>query len=140
MGYYNKERVGMTTSKRYKEWYEADFAAVAALPPKEVAPSEPRSQFILWVMGGRSLFDTDMLGEANLNFCWDEEWNGNWAIRVSGAREALLLANRITGCIMLGLCELEDGTYYEWEDYSGKNIDHEDVDVTRPYVDLPPRP
>ena len=82
--------------------------------------AQPRPQYILWISGGRTLLDGEMIGLADLDFV---QGPNSWNIAVDSIEEALELAPRITGCAALGLEELtEDGEYYEWYDDDGNSI------------------
>jgi len=108
------------TSKRWKAWMEPRYEEMAtqirAMP--EPTPT-PRPQYVLWITGGRTLFDGEMIGLADLDFV---EGPNSWNIAVESIDEALELAPRITGCYDFGLAELANGEYREWWDKDGYQL------------------
>lgn len=110
------------TSKRWKTWMEPRYqerANVLATLPEPM--QEARPKYILWVWGGKTLLDGEMIGLADLKFV---DGPNSFNIAVETIDEAMALASRITGCYGLGLVELEDdGEYREWYDECGVDIE-----------------
>ena len=115
------------TSDRYAQWMKPRWdeyleevyqGLVAASGPAEVV-EQPK--YVLWVQGGRALYDGEMMGLAELDFIDGES---SFQIQVNTPAEAKLIIERITGCLALGLAELgDDGEYWEWYDEAGLAVD-----------------
>ena len=116
-------------SNRWQQWMKASEERKAQLD-KELAlqsrwesfitKATPLPKYRMWIGGGRALLDGEMIGSADLDFIEDQ--HSSFMIRVESPEEAIGLARRITGCVALGLEELEDGEYYEWYDENGDTL------------------
>jgi len=106
------------TSSRWQIWMEPVKAAHDHMElGREKEQQEPRPGFILWIAGGKTLYDGEMIGMADLNFYHGNDAVNSFNIAVQSPSEALELITHITGSWMLGLVELEeDGEYHEWYD------------------------
>jgi hypothetical protein len=111
------------TSKRWKAWMEPRYEEIErrSMDIPEPTAKEPPPQYILWITGGRTMLDGEMIGLADLDFL---DGLNSFNIAVASIREAMELAPRLTGCVMFGVCELEDdGEYHEWYDDDGNSLE-----------------
>ena len=119
------------TSNRWESWIKPNIHAMienSYANPPEPTHKKPKPQYVLWVLGGRTLFDGEMLGLADLNFIDGDAVFGadathGWAIKVESPDEALALYGRFYGNYAHGLDELDsDGQYYTWRDEEHRDI------------------
>ena len=112
------------TSDRYAQWIKPrwdKYLEEVYAPPQEPVEVVEQPKYVLWVQGGRALYDGEMMGLAGLDFIDGEN---TFQIQVNTPTEAKLIVERITGCLALGLAELgDDGEYWEWYDEAGLAVD-----------------
>lgn len=117
------------TSNRWQQWMKPSENEMAQVLKERYAAqkaevAEPRPQFILWIEGGRTLYDGEMIGLADLNFYYGEDATNSFSITVDSPLEAVTLIRHITHSLTLGLVELdEDGDYCEWYSEIGDDIE-----------------
>ena len=125
------------TSDRYAQWIKPrwdKYLEEVYAPPQEPVEVVEQPKYVLWVQGGRALYDGEMMGLAELDFVDGTHYDGensyvyriggNFQIQVNTPTEAKLIVERITGCLALGLAELgDDGEYWEWYDEAGLAVD-----------------
>jgi hypothetical protein len=121
-------------SNRWQQWMKASelrkveldkALALQARWESFITKATPLPKYRMWIVDGWALLDGEMIGFADLDFI--ETQDGSFKIRVESPEEAIGLARRITGCVALGLEELEDGEYYEWYDENGDDLTKQEV-------------
>ena len=110
-----------TKSERWAKWIRPQWNCRRDdVIVNEQSVEKPR--FVLWVGGGRALYDGEMMGLASLDFIDNE--TSLFQIRVESLASAKSIISKVTGCVALGLEELDadDGEYREWYDEAGNDI------------------
>ena len=120
-------------SHRFQQWMQPQYTEVERTRnehwyvyrgqvTQDPPPTPPRRpHYNLWIIGGRTLYDGEMIGLSNLDLF---EGTSSFDVAVSSPVEAVKIGRRLTGCACFGLVELEgDGEYYEWYDDEGRDIE-----------------
>ena len=112
------------TSDRWAKWMQPQWDNMDTARPETVEVAE-QPKYVLWVNGGRALYDGEMMGLTKLDFVDGES---SFQIKVDNPGEAKRIINKISGCVMLGLVELDDddGEYHEWYSEYGLAIDEDE--------------